>query len=378
MRWQNSFLIRRSACGASRHRRRCEVQGIGSELGRAPPRAHPQALAPHAQASRARRLLLRRDQEPIWWVLVHRNVVCFSRVCICAKLWREEAAVMLEERAGNVARCGQSKDVCSLCIGANDVGPCCCVVTHRGDLLQRVVGPAHDEAAHASNALGEAGNVVWMVLDLPTNVTCRVPAQRGLEGSHVGSVQRLAHGRGVGRHEDEPDVGMRLPMEGQELLADVHGTHVHEADPCGAAAIGVHDNGVQPCEGRRCRPMALRVGRGEQRWVTVEGFDGGSLALKNELGIHVGHEMPGVEEHGDVAARVHDDVLFASSEPPAFEQRQHLAARLMMRLRSVMPASFNVHSIFDLLLAQFSKCTRRCFGPFLPKLALGFLEGVPK
>ena len=61
---------------------------------------------------------------------------------------------MLEERAGNVARCGQSKDVCGLCIGANDVGPCCCVVTHRGDLLQRVVGPAHDEAAHASNGCG--------------------------------------------------------------------------------------------------------------------------------------------------------------------------------------------------------------------------------
>ena len=187
-------------------------------------------------------------REHVWWVLVHRNVVCFSRVCIFAELWRGKAAVMLEEGASNVARCGQSKDVCSLCVGANDVGPCCCVVTHRGNLLQRVVGPAHDEAAHASNAVGEAGNVVGMVLDLPTNVTCRVPAQRGLEGSHIGSVQRLAHGRGVGRHEDEPDVGMRLPMVGQELLADVHDTHVHEADPCGAAAIGVHDSGVQPCE----------------------------------------------------------------------------------------------------------------------------------
>ena len=107
---------------------------------------------------------------------------------------------MLEERAGNVARCGERKDVCSLGIGANDVGPCCCVVTHRGDLLQRVVGPAHDEITHASNAVGAAGNVVGVVLDFPTNVTCRVPAQRGLEGSHVGSVERLAHGRGVGRH----------------------------------------------------------------------------------------------------------------------------------------------------------------------------------
>ena len=59
---ENSFLIRRSACGASRHRRRYEVQGIGSELGRAPPRAPPLAQAPHAQASRALRPLLRRDQ----------------------------------------------------------------------------------------------------------------------------------------------------------------------------------------------------------------------------------------------------------------------------------------------------------------------------
>ena len=42
-----------------------------------------------------------------------------------------------------------------------------------------------------------------------------------------------------------------------------------------------------------------------------------------------GHAMPGGEEHGDVAARFHDDVLFASSEPPAFEQGQHLAARLV-------------------------------------------------
>ena len=39
--------------------------------------------------------------------------------------------------------------------------------------------------------------------------------------------------------------------------------------------------------------------------------------------------MPGGEEHGDVAARVHDDVLCAFGEPPAFEQRQHLAARLV-------------------------------------------------
>ena len=105
-------------------------------------------------------------------------------------------------------------------------------MTHRGDLLHRVVGPAHDEAAHASNAVGDVGNIVGMMLDFPTNVACRGSTQRGIERSQVGSVERLAHGRGVGWHEDEPDVGMRLHMEGQELLTDVHGTHVHEADPC--------------------------------------------------------------------------------------------------------------------------------------------------
>ena len=58
---------------------------------------------------------------------------------------------MLEERACNVTRCGKGKDVCPLGIGADDVEPGCCVVTHRGDLLHRVVGPAHDEAAQASS-----------------------------------------------------------------------------------------------------------------------------------------------------------------------------------------------------------------------------------
>ena len=232
---------------------------------------------------------------------------------------------------------------------------------------------------HASNAVGDAGNVVGMVLDFPTNVACRESAQRGLERSHVGSVERLAHGRGVGRHVVEPDVGIRLPTEGQELLTDVHGTHVHEANPWGSAAFGVHDSGVQPCEegceGRRRRQMALRVGRGEQRWVGVGGFHGGCLALKTELGIHVGHGMPGGEEHGDVAARVHDDALFASGEPHAFEQRQNLAARLVDvdGAAAIGDASI-VQCPLDPLLAQFSECPCRCFGTFLPELALGFLE----
>ena len=87
-----------------------------------------------------------------------------------------------------------------------------------------------------------------MVLDFLANVACRVSAQRGLEGSHVGSVERLAHGRGVGRHKDELDVGMRQSMEGQELSTDVPGTHVHAADPWGTVAIGVHLSGVQSRE----------------------------------------------------------------------------------------------------------------------------------
>ena len=106
--------------------------------------------------------------------------VCFSRVCICAELWRGRLRWCLKSvPAMKSATCGQRKDVCSLCIGADDVGPCCCVVTHRGDVPHRVVGPAHDEVAHASNAVGDAGNVVGMVLDFPPNVTCRVPSQGG-------------------------------------------------------------------------------------------------------------------------------------------------------------------------------------------------------
>ena len=65
------------------------------------------------------------------------------------------------------------------------------------------------------NAVCDVGNVVGMVLDFPTNVACRGSAQRGLEWPHVGFVELLANCRGVGRHVDEPDVGMRLHMEGQ-------------------------------------------------------------------------------------------------------------------------------------------------------------------
>ena len=135
----------------------------------------------------------------------------------------------------------------------------------------------------------------------------------------------------------------------------------------------------ESCEGRRRRPVALRMGRGEQRWVVVGGFHGGDLALENELGTHVGHEMPGGEEHGDVAARVHDDVLLASGEPSAFEQRQHLAARLVdVDDAAAIGASRIVQCPLDLLLAQFPEGPCRCFGPFLAELTLGFLEGAPK
>ena len=89
--------------------------------------------------------------------------------------------------------------------------------------------------------------------------------------------------------------------------------------------------------------------------------------------------MPGDEEHGDVAARVHDDVLFASGEPPAFEQRQHLAARLVdVDDAAAIGDGRIVQCPLDLLLAQFYECPCRCCGPLLPELALGFLEGEPK
>ena len=94
--------------------------------------------------------------------------------------------------------------------------------------------------------------------------------------------------------------------------------------------------------------------------VRVGGFHGG-LALKNKWGVNVGHKMPAGEEHGDVAARVHDDVLLASSEPPAFKQWQHLAARLVDvdDAAAIGDASI-VQCPLDLLLAQFSECPCRC------------------
>ena len=79
--------------------------------------------------------------EHVWWVLVHWKVAHFIHVCTCVELWRGVATVMLEERACDVVRCGQSEDVCPLGTGADDVGPSRCVVTHRRNVPHRVVGP---------------------------------------------------------------------------------------------------------------------------------------------------------------------------------------------------------------------------------------------
>ena len=116
------------------------------------------------------------------------------------------------------------------------------------------------------------------LLDFLTNAACRRSARRGL-----GSVEPLVRGRGVGWHADEPDVGMRLLTEGQELQTDVHGTHVHEADPVALLPSGFTRPCEEGCEGRRRRPAALRMRGGQQRWVGVGGFHGEGLALQNEL-----------------------------------------------------------------------------------------------
>ena len=110
------------------------------------------------------------------WTAAH----CFHGG-IRAKLWRGAAPVMVEERAGDVARCGKGKDFSPVDGRADDVESSCCVVMHRGDLVHRVVGPVHEDAAQASNAVCDVGNVVVMVLDFPTNLACRRSAQRGLE-----------------------------------------------------------------------------------------------------------------------------------------------------------------------------------------------------
>ena len=114
--------------------------------------------------------------------------------------------------------------------------------------------------------------------------------------------------------------------------------------------------------------------RGQQRWVGIGGFHGGGLALKNELGAHFKHEMPGGEEHSSVAAGVHDDVLHASGEPPAFEQRQHLAACLVDVGDAIGDCRI-VQFPLDLLLAQFSECPSSSLRPLLPELAIRFLHG---
>ena len=86
--------------------------------------------------------------------------------------------------------------------------------------------------------------------------------------------------------------------------------------------------------------------------------------------------MPGGEEYGDVAARVHD-VLFASGEPPAFEQRRHLAARLVDDAAAIGD-SRTVQCPLDLLLTQFSECPYHATGHSFPSSPSGFLKEYPK
>ena len=77
---------------------------------------------------------------------------------------------------------------------------------------------------------------------------------------------------------------------------------------------------------------------------------------------------------GDVTA-VHDDVLRASGEAPAFEQWKHLAARLVNVDDPAAVCDVRIRQPpFDLLLAQSSECACRCFGPLFLALALGVLE----
>ena len=170
---ENSFLIRRSVCGASHHHRRCEVLGIGSEQGWAPPRAHPLALAPHASGSSGSSSYSSKSTGNMsGGVLVHWTAAHLFHGGIRAKLWRGVAAVVVEECAGDAARCGEGKDFSLVDGRTDDVGPSCCVVMLHGDLLHRVVGPVHDEAAQSRNCcVCDVGNVVGMVLDFPTNVS---------------------------------------------------------------------------------------------------------------------------------------------------------------------------------------------------------------
>ena len=56
-------------------------------------------------------LFFKEFRKHVWHlrVLVHKTAVCFSHVDICAERWRGVAAVMAEERACNVARCGKGQ-----------------------------------------------------------------------------------------------------------------------------------------------------------------------------------------------------------------------------------------------------------------------------
>ena len=143
--------------------------------------------------------------------------------------------------------------------------------------------------------------------------------------------------------------------------------------------LGVHDSGVQPrykgCEGRRRRPMALRVGRGEQRWVVVDGFHGGGLALENELGIHVGHAKNTV-----MLRRVSMTTCCSplASHPRSSRSNilQHVSSMLMMHAAAIgdasivqCPLNFCWHSSRSVRVAA--------SGHSFPSSPLGFLKEYP-
>ena len=80
-------------------------------------------------------------------------------------------------------------------------------------------------------------------------------------------------------------------MEGQEeLLTDVHGTHIHEADPWGCEAVVMT---VLSSHVRNAVRVVVVQKLSDWEKVSSDGkvgeFHGGSLALNNELGVHVWH-----------------------------------------------------------------------------------------
>ena len=107
-------------------------------------------------------------------------------------------------------------------IGADSVPPSCSCVGHRRHRLHCPVGPAHEEAAAAP--LGRC----WIY-------GSKWRADGPHSAAHERHVEPLADECGVGWNEEEPEMAMRLSMEG-----------VHEADPWHPVSIKLHDCGLEP------------------------------------------------------------------------------------------------------------------------------------